>query len=168
MKSITFRPLRRIKKTGKITVASYMQWRKVLTADYNKFNLVIDDEYKKLPKDEYVYNHEGELLYFFTYNPADIPVFQCDLLFDLEQTRAKNKYFGILWEHGSHVCYNMPGTDCNGVPCFAHWDENRITQEDVWNFYGPDQFEPLTVETVTKWFGWFLFQLQNSYLQIGK
>ena len=42
MKTITFRPLRRIKKTGKIVVASYMQWRKVKTADYSKFKLVVD------------------------------------------------------------------------------------------------------------------------------
>lgn len=50
MRTIKFRPLRVIKKTGKITVASYMQWRKVMTADYNQFNLIISDDHKKMAK----------------------------------------------------------------------------------------------------------------------
>src|SRR5688572_7137745 len=103
MRTIAFRPLRRIKKTGKITVASYMQWRKVMTADYSKFNLVVDNEYKLMPKDEYVYDHNGELLYFFNYNPADVPVFQYNPLFDIEEIQLNHKNYGILWEPDNHI-----------------------------------------------------------------
>ena len=175
MRSLVFRPLRRVKKTGKVVVASYMQWRKVMTADYSKFNLTIDDEYKTMPSDEFVYNHKGELLFFFTYNPYDIPVYDSDaerILDDdwLDKIHASKQPYGIRWninEQG-HVNYNCKGMDCDGVPSFSHWYEDRITQKDTWEYYGPDQFEPLTVKTVTKWFGWFLYQLNNSYLKIGK
>jgi len=163
MKEVIFRPLRRIKKINKVTVASYTQWRKVMTADYNKFNLVIDDEYKKFPMDEYVYNHKGELLYFFEYNPGDVPVFQFNPLFDLEAIRASNKYYGIRWDIDSHINYNTPLTDCDGVPTFSHWTADYIA-----DYYKEvNYFEPLTVKVVLKWFGWFIFQLNNSYLKIG-
>lgn len=152
-----------------------MQWRKVMTADYNKFNLVIDDEYKSLPIDEYVHDHKGELIYFFTYNPSDIPVYNADAerIIDeewLDKIHESKKPYGIQWgiSELGHTNYNMPGADCSGVPTFCHWTEERVTQEDTWNYYGHDKFEPLTVGTVLKWFGWFLFQLQNSYLKIGK
>lgn len=176
MKSVTFRPLRRIKKTGKITVASYMQWRKVRTADYDKFNLIVNDEYKMFPKDEYVYTHEGKLIYFFTYNPADMMVFQRTVIdevdFDYNEARSVYRDFIIQNDGGKYgspsTSYFMRGTDCCGVPTFSHWDEDRVTQKDCWDYYGADQFEPLTVGLVLKWFGWFLYKLENSYLQIGK
>lgn len=60
MRTIKFRPLRVIKKTGKIAVASYMQWRSIKTADYNNFNLVIDESYKMLNDADYVYDHLGK------------------------------------------------------------------------------------------------------------
>lgn len=176
MKEILFRPLRRIKKTNKITVASYVQWRKVKTADYNKFNLTVNDEYKMFPKEEYVYDHKGGLIFFFTYNPADIMIFQRTLIdevdFDFDEARSVYRDFIIHNDGGKYgspwTSYFMRGTDCDGVPTFSHWDENRVTQEDCWNYFGSDQFEPLTVDTVLKWFGWFLYQLENSYLKIGR
>lgn len=176
MKTVNFKPLRRIKKTGKICVASYTGWRKVMTADYSKFNLIVDNEYKKFPKDEYVYNHKGDLLYFFIYNPADITVFDANterILNEdwLEKLHESKKPYGIRWNalpdadgFPNHVMYRMNGADCSGVPTFSHWDEERITQEDTWNYYGHEQFEPLTVGIVAKWYGWFLWQLQNSNL----
>lgn len=169
MKTVTFRPLRLIKKTGKITVASYMQWRKVMTADYSKFNLVVDDEYKRFSKEDYVHDHEGNLLYFYTYNPADVPVFH-SASFDfvsLEEIQKNNKMYGINWGSSlpaNHIHYNMPGTDCDGVPTFSHGSADYLAthHKDV------SPFEPLTVAMVNMWFGWFLYQLENSYLKIGK
>lgn len=163
MKSITFRPLRRIKKTGKITVASYMGWHKVMTADYGKFNLVIDDEYKRLPNDEFVYNHNGEQLFFFDYNPVDIPVYNSETM-NLLELHESNKPYGIIWQGMScHVNYVARGMDCSGCPTFSYH-----TAELCEKYSDITQFEPLTVRTVVKWFGWFLYQLNNSYLQIGK
>ena len=168
MRSVTFRPLRRVKNTGKIVVASYMAWNRLRTSDYNEFNLTVLDDYKKLPPEEYVYNHKGELLFFFKKNPADIPVYNSETM-DLDALDARNEPFGIYW-HGSdnHVNYSRcDGMDCAGTPTFTHWTEEYISREDTWRYYGPDKFEPLTVKTVVMWWGWFLFQLNNSRLQIG-
>lgn len=150
-----------------------MSWRKLMTADYSQFNLIVDDEYKRLPSDEFVHNHKGELLFFFTYNPADIPVYDADAERILDEDWLKRvqdigRPYGINWSSGGHTDYSANGTDCEGVPTFTHWNEDQVTSEDTWNYYGADAFEPLTVETVNKWFGWFLFQLNNSYLQIGR
>ena len=142
-----------------------MGWNRVMTSDYSKFKLTVVDDYKLMPKDEFVYNHKGELLYFPTYNPADVPVFNYGPLFDLETIRQENKYYGIDWQSGYHVNYNMLATDCVGVPTFTHCTQDRVAEYYHAHF---NEFEPLTVETVTKWFGWILFQLNNSYLQIGK
>jgi hypothetical protein len=93
MKVVIFKPLRRIKKTGKITVASYMQWRKVKTSDYNNFSLIIDDEYKSFPKDEYVYDHKGENLFWYNFkNPQDVPKMNISIQSICER-------FGISTEH---------------------------------------------------------------------
>jgi hypothetical protein len=141
-----------------------MQWRKVMTADYNKFHLTVIDEYKAMNPNEFVYNHKGELLYFYTYNPADVPVFQYTNLLDLDEVRANNKNYGIHWDYHNHVNYRMDGADCGGVPTFSHWTAEYIAE----NIKSIEPFEPLTVAAVTKWFGWFLYQLNNSYLIIGK
>jgi hypothetical protein len=176
MKEVVFRPLRRIKKTGKIAVASYMAWNKVMTADYNKFNLIILDDYKQMPQDEFVYDHNGELLYFLDYNPADITIYDssAERILDehwLDKIHERKLPHGIKWIEG-HINYSMPGADCVGVPIFSH-----ITAEYVSEYYCnpiggyPEKifdFNPLTVRTVRKWFGWFLYQLENSNLKIGK
>lgn len=164
MRTIKFRPLRLIKKTGKITVASYMQWRKVMTADYSKFNLIISDDHMKMAKGDLVHNHKGEPLFFYDYNPADVPVFQWSILFDLDAITENNKQYGILWRYSNHVNYRMDGTDCGGVPTFSHFTADHIATfcRDV------TAFEPLTVEMVSKWYGWFLWRLDNSYLETNK
>lgn len=147
-----------------------MQWNKVRCADYNKFNLIVLEDYKLMPKDEYVYNHKGELIYFFTYNPADLPVYNSDAerILDenwLDKIHESTRPHGIFWARSEgHVNYIAPGMDCAGTPTFSHWDEDTVTQESTWNYYGSDKFEPLTVGTVIMWFGWFIYQLNNSYL----
>ena len=164
-KIINFRPLRRIKKTGKVTVSSYMQWRKVKTADYSKFNLVVDDEYKGMSADEYVYDHTGEQLFWFTYAPDEIPIYDF-LCLDIHQwgdVKIPQVPHGINWGSGGNINYNVKGMDCDGVPTFSHH-----TASGCANYKDIEQFEPLTVGMVTKWLGWFLYQLDNSYLQIGK
>lgn len=161
MRTIKFRPLRVIKKTGKVTVASYMQWRTVMTADYNNFNLVITDEHNKMSKGDFVHNHKGEPLFFYDYNPADVPVFQWTELFDLDKIRETNEQYGILWRYESHVNYSMKGTDCDGVPTFSHFTANHIAD----SFKDITIFEPLTVGMVLKWYGWFLWRLNNSCLK---
>ena len=162
MKTITFRPLRRIKKTGKIVVASYIQWRKVKTADYSKFKLVVDTEYKSMIESEYVYNHTGEQLFFFTYNPDEIPIYNQTGILDIDLQPIPTPW-AIKWIDSNKMFYSCKGVDCDGVPAFAHYTANHCCDYDDIN-----QFEPLTVGMVTKWFGWFLYQLENSELQIGK
>lgn len=172
MREIMFRPLRRIKKTGQIVVASYPQWSKVMTADYTRFDLIINDEYKLMPDDEYVYNHKGELLYFLDYNPADVPVFQYSRFMQLDAIRLEHKQYGIRWDADKHVNYNMAGADCQGTPTFTHFTQEYVSEYFCNSVGGyPERifdFNPLTVKTVRMWFGWFLWQLNNSILTIGK
>lgn len=170
MKTIKFRPLRIIKKTGKITVASYMQWRKVVTADYSKFKLLINDEHKKLAKDEYVHNHKGEQLFWYNHkNPDELPKNYADI-------KSISKYFEIDEDYfsGEEYKLNEPltkgfhwsvrGFDCDGVPTFSHYTTNYIAT----HYKDVTDFEPLTVEMVLRWYGWFLWQLDNSRLSIVK
>lgn len=161
MKTITFRPLRFNKKMGKIIVASYMQWRKVKTADYNKFNLVIDNEYKNMRSNEYVYNHEGEQLFFFTYNPNELPIFSYPFPFNFTDVL---KIDGIYTIGNRSTYYTARGIDIDGVPTFTHHTANKVARD----YRDMNQFEPLTVAMVVKWLGWFLYQLENSNLKIGK
>lgn len=99
MRSITFRPLR-VLKSGKIAVAGYMQWRKVKCADYSKFGLVVRDEYKSMPPDAQVHNHNGEPLFFPDYRP--------------------DEHTG--WRDEKHAV----GIDCDGVPAFTNYTANDI------------------------------------------
>jgi hypothetical protein len=169
MKSITFRPLRFNKKMGKIVVASYMGWRKLIIADWNEFNLIVADDYKQMPSDEFVYSHQGELLYFMDYDPWEVPIFDHipgQLMIDA--IHQYYKHYGIRWNAAgcpNHVNYKMEGTDCEGVPCFAHYPADRLASDEGYNL---NDYNPLTVGTVTKWLGWYLYQLENSRLQIGK
>lgn len=164
MKKITFSPLRVIKKTGKITVASYMQWRKILTADYSKFQLEICNKHKQLDGNAFVFNHKGEQLFFYNYNPAEVPVFQYSKIFDLDAIREQHNQYGILWDSdiNHHVGYNMKGTDCDGVPTFSHFTADYIAT----HYLNVNEFVPLTVDMVNTWYGWFLWQLNNSLLLV--
>lgn len=178
-KEIVFRPLRRIKKTGKITVASYMSWRNVKTADYSKFHLVVDNEYKLFPSDELVYNHNGEHLFWRDFNPELIPELPP------YELREEDFVYPYPWKHtyqnsfgeGFHTTYSARGLDCDGVPTFSHGTEKSITNgnmhrytlEEVSEVLNPmKEYELLTVGVVVKWFGWFLYQLENSKIQFKK
>ncbi len=169
---------------GKIIVASYTQWRKVKTADYGRFHLTVDDEYKRLDSDAFVHDHKGELLYFFPYNPAEVMAFQQTVIdldededFDYDEARAIHRDFIIHHDGGKYgtpyTSYFMRGTDCSGVPCFAHHSGDSVAERYTGEWcervgYSMFDFEPLTVKMVRQWIGWFLYGLENSYLQIGK
>lgn len=172
MKEVVFRPLRRIKKTGKITVSSYSNWRSVRTADYNEFRLIVADDYKAMASDEFVHNHKGELLFWAVGNPADIPIY------DHHESGMPYEEFKEMFGMGGvaiapsddkYFPFYMGTTGCDveGIPAFVHY-----TSEYVARIYERidevQKWEPLTVGTVVKWIGWFLYQLKNSRLQIGK
>lgn len=163
-----FRPLRRVKKTGKIVVASYPQWNRIRTADYSAFCLTVDNEYAGLPEDEHVYNHEGKPLFWRDFDPEQIPlytpeelrIFEIEIA-DLFQTVP---HHGIRWQPDGAINYCVRGLDCQGTPTFSH-----LTIEHVAEHHSAFRaYEPLTVGIVIKWFGWFLLQLENSNLQIGR
>lgn len=170
MRTIKFRPLRVIKKTGKITVASYMQWRSIKTADYNNFNLIIDESYKMLNDDDFVYNHNGKQLFFYGYNPGSVPIIikrgfedKQDLKWEVGNNFIiQNK--GTIYSPEDWFTFRMDGTDCDGVPTFSHWDADYIMQDHTIKY---TLFEPLTVGMVKMWFGWFLWQLDNSRLKVS-
>lgn len=168
MKSITFRPLRRVKKTGKIVVASYPQWNRIRTADYSAFALTVDNEYAGLPADEHVYNHEGKPLFWKDCDPAAIPVYTPEELrvFEIEiaDLFARTPHHGIRWDLTGSVSYCVRGLDCQGTPTFAHLTIDYVAE----HYKDFASYEPLTVGTVVKWFGWWLLQLENSSLKIGK
>jgi hypothetical protein len=172
MKTIIFRPLRKIKKTGKVTVASYMQWRKVKTADYSNFLLIVNEEYKTFPKDELVYDHNGENLFWKDFDPEQIPILPPYIL------RQENYEYPKQWRtnYGMGYCdhFCASGLDCSGVPLFSHGTEHNLTIGNMHDYTLGDvgeqinamhEYELLTVEVVVKWFGWFLYQLEKAQLQ---
>jgi hypothetical protein len=145
-----------------------------MTADYNRFNLIVNDEYKLLPENEFVFNHKGELLYFLDYNPGDVPVYDsvAERIINeywLDELHASKKPFGIKWSDAGKVHYKMDGADCQGTPTFSHFTQEYVSEYFCNSIGGyPERivdFNPLTVKTVKMWFGWFLWQLNNSYLQ---
>jgi len=175
MKSIVFRPLRLVKKTGKIVVASYPQWNKVRTADYSAFSLTIDNEYVGMDPNAFVYNHEGKPLFWRDFDPESVPVWESTALTTHEDWREfcdRNAGFYAVrhrpfegFPNGSiSYCCAYHGIDCQGTPTFSHQPIDRVA-EYYPNFY---EWEPLTVAVVVKWLGWWLYQLQNSSLQIGR
>lgn len=166
MKSLVFRPLRRVGKAQKVTVAAYSQWRKVFTADYRAFQLIVNNEYAQLPAGEFVYDHAGRQLFWADFKPDEVPVFDYSVLFSLEQIRAQHQRYGIRWSPESRVSYSgCRSLDCDGVPTFSHFTAEHVAE----HFFATiDDFEPLTVGVVVAWFGWFLYQLENASLQIGR
>lgn len=140
-----------------------MQWRKVKTADYDQFQLIVINEYKGMNPDAFVYDHEGKQLFFYAYSPEDVPVFPYHQFIDLDAIRAAHEQYAIHWSPDSPPNYSSKGTDCDGVPTFSHLTADYIAthKRDI------TVFEPLTVKTVTHWVGWFLYNLNNSKLQIG-
>lgn len=173
MKEIKFSPLRRIKKTGKICVASYMQWNNLRCANYSDFKLVVVNDYEQMDKSEFVYNHEGKQLYHFNYDPWEVHEHHGSCIaesFDWDEMRRTYKDFILVgtFDGKPHRSYFLRGADGAGTPTFSHYDEDRVTTDDTWNYHGSDAFEPVTVGYVITWLGWFLYQLENSYLKVGK
>lgn len=170
MRTIKFRPLRVIKKTGKITVASYIQWRSVKTADYNNFNLVIDENYKMLNDSEFVYDYNGEQLFFYGYNPGSVPIISREEQVSTEKYKWEtgNNFIihskGTIYSPEDWFTFRMDGTDCSGVPTFSHWTIDYIMKDHTIKYL---LFEPLTVGVVKMWFGWFLWQLDNCRLKVS-
>lgn len=146
-----------------------MQWRKIKTADYSMFNLAIDEEYKRLPADEFVYNHKGEQLFWFNHtnpealqkNHMDVDS-MCEILgIDRSQFEGEEWKFNQPIGEGFH--WSVRGFDCEGVPCFSHYSASHCS-----GYTDMNQFEPLTVGMVVKWFGWFLWRLNNSNLNVNE
>lgn len=173
MKTIIFRPLRTIKKTGKITVTSYTQWRKVMSANQSaeyfgeKINLSITNEHLTFDPNERVYNHKGELLFWFNYqNPEILPknLLNEQLLNFLRENDDLVSPIKVLEIQdqpiGKGFHYSVQGFDCDGIPVFSHNTQDYITTQ----YNDLSKFEVLTVGMVVKWYGWFLFQLENSIL----
>jgi len=146
MKEIVFRPLRRIKKTGKITVASYSQWRKIKSLDCREFKLIIDTDYKKFYNKDFVYNHKGEELFFKNFNPNDIV-----------GLNKNNFEFPKMWKND--FMFSASGLDVDGVPTFSNGTINNLYSNEKLN-----EYSLLTVEVVVFWFGWFIYQLKNNEL----
>lgn len=165
MKKLNFRPLRRFKKTGKICTPSYMEWSRVHSYDMSEFNLIIDTEYQSLPDDEFVHNHNGELLFFYQYDPNEIPIFElpnsitwqygCVLKNEIQYSHNVSciKIRGI-------VIYGGQGIDIDGTPTFSHFTADYIATQN----YNLDDFEPLTVGKVKQWYGWWLLNLQRAVI----
>lgn len=169
IRTIKFRPLRVIKKTGKIMVASYMQWRIIKTADYNSFILMVDENYKMLNDSDFVYNHLGKQLFFYGYNPGRVPIIKRVILDfeDIEENPTPEFKTGnnfILQnsglQGGEWFTFRMDGCDCDGVPTLNFYTADYIATHSSYI----NLFEPLTVKMVKQWFGWFLWQLENSKL----
>lgn len=164
MKEIKFVPLRRVKKTGKIVVAGYMQWNKVRCADYNEFQLMLSDEHVGFSPDEFVHNHKGELLFWYNHQDPEalsknypsiesaINILGVDpSVFEGEEWKLSEPLSG-----GFH--WSVKGFDCAGTPTFSHGTANYIA-----TFYNDvTEFEPLTVGVVLKWYGYFLWKLKNA------
>lgn len=150
-----------------------MQWNRVRCANYSIFKLTIDDEYSRMDKSELVYNHQGKMLFHFNYNPWEVFESHYSCIaegFDWDLMRKTYKQFTLVStdrEGKEHKSYHWRGADCMGTPSFSHYNEDYITTDDCWKYYGPESFEPLTVGYVINWLGWFLYQLGNSSLKIG-
>lgn len=169
MKTVKFRPLRRIKKTGKIAVAPYMQWRKVKTADYDvfgSFRLHIFRDHENMLSHEPVYNHKGEQLFWFNHqNQEALPknyvnIFEAAERFGIPREHFEGEEWKVSEPIGEGFDPYVMGFDCDGVPVFSH----NTAKYAATHYDNMDQFEPLTVGLVLKWYGWFLWTLKNAQL----
>jgi len=164
MKQLNFRPLRINKKTGKVVVSSYMSWHKVKCANYSDFHLNVISDYKQMNPLDYVYDHNGELLYHFNYNPWDVFVYHGTCLdsgFDWDYLRHDHGSFSIY--DGDRYSFHWKGADVQGTPTFSHLTADKIANAGYTNM---NEFEPLTVGYVISWLGWFLYHLENSKLKV--
>lgn len=136
-------------------VAGYLQWNKVRSENYHPYELVIAPEYRDLPQDEYVHNHKGDLLYFYNYNPNDIPILNAG-----EAGIAKSLYrvYGIYSNGFTMFMGSSAGIDCEGTPTFSHFTADYLGTHG----YNLDDFEPLTVGKVLEWYEWFIYRLDKA------
>lgn len=157
MKNINFRPLRRVRKTGKIAVAAYDQWYKIKCAAlYGGVELYVDPEYRLLPVDEYVHNHLGVPLFFWPYKPDDIAVFQCPV--SMEYGQLQREFLNHAIRYSEHSWgYRSKGLDVDGTPYFSHLTIDYIAE----HYKDFADYEPLTVGVVLDWYGWFLQGLKT-------
>lgn len=167
MKTINFTPLRLVKKTGKITVASYLKWREVKVADQSEFELILNDSHNNFDPSAPVHNHKGELLFWFNHQePEKLPLNYPDketIAFLRNDDEVEQYRVDILEKEplGIGFHYSVKGFDCDGVPVFSHNTYDYIAT----HYKDMTRFEVLTVGTVIKWYGWFLLQLENSILK---
>lgn len=142
-----------------------MQWRKIATADYSKFKLIIDEEYKTFNPDELVFNHEGENLFWYNHHSQSaLPKNYVDFESLVEKLgeEMSGEYWKLSEPLGKGFHPSVRGFDCDGVPVFSHYTADYIAT----HYKDINDFIPLKVEMVVKWFGWFLYQLQNSVLAV--
>lgn len=167
MEPIKFRPLRRIKKTGKIAVASYMQWRKIKSADNSNFLLDINSEHLNFDDDEFVYNHNGEQLFWYNHHsPTALPLNYAnfELLVEKLGEGINGEYWKLSEPLGKGFHPSVRGFDCDGVPVFSHYTADYIAT----HYKNIDDFIPLTVGIVKLWYGWFLYKLENVSIVYSK
>lgn len=157
-KVVTFRPLRRDAKTGKVMVASYTGWRKIKTSDYYPTLLTVARDYAGMKHSEYVHNHKGELLYFYAYNPNDIPLFDDVPHDEISRIFATTKVRGFKNTLSPGYSYSGIGIDCDGIPTFTHYTADYLATHE----YEPFDFEVLTVKDVLIWYEWVINNLNNT------
>lgn len=135
-----------------------MDWRRIKTADYSKFNLTVINEYLSFRKDQYVHNHKGELLFFYNYIPDDIDIHNhTQFSPSYEEMLLLNRPMIVQYD-GWRSFAICKGVDCDGVPTFAHIDADYIGTHRL----DPEMFEPLTVGVVLQWYYWFISNLKNG------
>ncbi len=148
---IKFNPLRKL-PSGKIAVASYMQWRKIKVADRRGLTLILDQAYKDFPETALVFNHKGVNLFWRNYDPDTIPML-------LPSIYEERREYPKMWQTEYMIC--APGVDVEGVPTFSHHTPHHIwsSKSDMKDFI------PLTVGIVRWWVGWFIYQLENTEIK---
>lgn len=165
MKTIKFIPLRRVKKTGKIVVSTDSQWNKVRSADeIYGLDLILISDLSKLDPNKRVYNHKGELLFWYNHkNPDSLRMLT---IADIKQSMDENGFDSSVIDGEEYklksmeekLHWSVKGFDCNGTPVFSHYTIDYIGQQNM----EVKDFEILTVGTVLKWYGWFIYNLKNS------
>ena len=160
MEKILFKPLRRRKSDNKVVVGSYASWGKVGRVARYKCEIVIDTDYRSMDPEEYVHNHKGELLYFYRYDPNEMPTFKWRKGMEWEEMNGYQAR-ALEWCKGN-VTYNGKGIDCDGIPCFSHYTADYIGTHN----FDLDDFYPLTVKQVIMWYGWFIMRLENATIKV--
>lgn len=122
--------------------------------------------------DEYVYDHEGEQLFWKDFDPEKIPYLPPYILRD--ENYEYPKQWRTNYDMGYCDHFSAQGLDCDGVPTFSHGTPHNLTIGNMHNYTLEEavevldpmsEYELLTVEIVVKWFGWFVWQLNNSVLK---